>query len=165
MNAIVAVDNNWAIGKGQELLFHIEEDLKRFKEMTTGKVVVMGRKTFETLPHRRPLPNRTNIVLSKDIFYQRPGVNVVHFVHEVVYMCPKKYKEEDIFIIGGSKIYNEFLEYIDDVYVTKIYASVNDADKFFPNLDLNRDFEIINKSDIFNENGLEYQFIHYKRIK
>ena len=165
MKAIVAVDNNWAIGKGQDLLFHIKEDLKRFKNMTTGKVVVMGRKTFDSLPNRRPLPNRTNIVLTKNIFYNIPGAEVLHSVHEFLYMYPKKYNEEDIFIIGGSKIYNEFMDYIDDVYVTKIYASVDGADKYFQNLDSNKKFEIVDESDIFNENGLEYQFIHYKRIK
>ena len=106
MNLIVAVDNNWAIGSKNELLIRIPNDHKHFREETTGKVVVLGRKTLETFPQGMPLKNRINIILSKDQNYQVKDAIVVHSIEELLEEL-KKYDEENIYIIGGESIYRQ----------------------------------------------------------
>lgn len=119
MNLIVAVDSNWAIGSKNELLIRIPNDHKHFREETTGKVVVLGRKTLETFPQGMPLKNRTNIILSKDPNYQVKDAIVVHSIEELLEEL-KKYDEENIYIIGGESIYRQMLPYCDVAHVTKI---------------------------------------------
>ena len=118
MNLIVAVDNNWAIGSKNELLIRIPNDHKHFREETTGKVVVLGRKTLETFPQGMPLKNRINIILSKDPNYQVKDAIVVHSIEELLEEL-KKYDEENIYIIGGESIYRQMLPYCDVAHVTK----------------------------------------------
>lgn len=101
MNLIACIDNNWGIGYNNNLLFHIPDDLKRFKEITNNKVVVMGRKTFESLPNVKPLPNRINIVITKDKKYRPNSVVVINSFEELL-LHLKIYKQENIFIIGGG---------------------------------------------------------------
>lgn len=164
MNAIVAVDKKWAIGKDNELLFHIKEDLKRFKELTTDKAVIMGRKTFESLPNKKPLPNRDNYILSRDNNYNVEGAVVIHSVEDFLNNYAHKYLTNNIFIIGGSEIYKLFFYLIDDIYVTKIHKEIPDANKFFINLDLLDNYKITDKSNLFiDENGLNYEFILYTK--
>ena len=119
MNLIVAVDNNWAIGSKNELLIRIPNDHKHFREETTGKVVVLGRKTLETFPQGMPLKNRINIILSKDPNYQVKDAIVVHSIEELLEEL-KKYDEENIYIIGGESIYRQMLPYCDVAHVTEI---------------------------------------------
>ena len=119
MNAIVAVDNNWAIGNKGKLLVSIPNDMKRFREITTGKVVVLGRKTMATFPNGMPLKNRTNIVLSKDEKYKAGDAIVVHSIDELLEEL-KKYNTEDVYIIGGDSLYKQMLPYVDTCEVTKI---------------------------------------------
>ena len=109
MNLIAAVDNNWAIGKNNQLLVRIPMDQKFFREMTTGKVVVMGRKTLESFPNSRPLKNRTNIVLTHNPSYEVEGAVVVHSLDEL-HKELEKYNSEDIYIIGGQKIYEQLVD-------------------------------------------------------
>lgn len=157
MNAIVAVDNNWCIGKDNELLFHIKDDLKRFKALTTGNIVVMGRKTFESLPIK-PLPNRINVVITSNKDFVYPNVITLHDIKDV----KKLFKNKKIFIIGGEQIYNQFLKHCDNIYVTKIQASGN-GNKFFPNLDNDSRFHarlLVSAK----ENDLKYQYFIYKRV-
>lgn len=163
MNIIVAVDNNWAIGNNNELLVRIPNDQKQFREETTGKVVVLGRKTLETFPQGLPLKNRTNIILSKDPSYQVKDAIVVHSVEELLEEL-KKYDDEDIYIIGGESIYRQMLPYCNVAHVTKIDHEYQ-ADTFFPNLDEDEEWEITADSDELTYFDIAYQFLKYERKK
>ncbi len=163
MNLIVAVDENWAIGKGNDLLVSIPQDMKFFRETTMGKVVVCGRKTLETFPGGQPLKKRTNIVLTRDKDYVVKDAIVLHTVEEVLEEL-KKYEEEDIYIIGGESIYRQFLPYCKLAHVTKIHHAY-EADTYFPNLDEMDDWEVTGVSDEQTYFNLEYEFMRYERVK
>lgn len=161
MNLIVAVDNNWAIGNKNQLLVRIPNDHKHFREETTGKVVVLGRKTLETFPQGQPLKNRTNIILSKDTKYEVKDAIVVHSVEELLEEL-KKYDDEDIYIIGGDSVYRQLLPYCNVAHVTKIDHKY-EADAYFPNLDRDADWEIVADSDEQTYFDIAYQFLKYER--
>ena len=163
MNLIVAVDQNWAIGKNNQLLVRIPADQKFFRETTTGKVVVMGRKTLESFPNGQPLKNRTNIVLTRNKDYAVKGAIVVHSMDEL-HDELKKYNSEDVFVIGGEKIYEQLLDECDVAHVTKIEFAY-DADSYFPNLDENPDCEITGASEEQTYFDLEYYFYRYEKKK
>ena len=133
MNLIAAVDKNWAIGRNNKLLVSIPDDMKFFRETTTGKVVVMGRKTLESFPGKKPLKNRVNIVLTGDRSYQADGAVIVHDMEEL-HEELKKYPSEDIYVIGGESIYKQLLDECDVAHITKIDFAY-EADAWFPNLD------------------------------
>lgn len=163
MNLIVAVDKNWAIGCNNELLVSIPADMKFFRQTTTGKVVVMGRKTLESFPNKSPLKNRTNIVLTANPDYKADGAVIVHSVDELLEEL-KKYDSEDIYVIGGDSIYRQLLPYCDLAHVTKIDHAYQ-ADAFFPNLDEMPQWEIIDDSEEQTYFDLEYQFLLYRQKK
>ncbi|MEE1027445.1 MAG: dihydrofolate reductase [Agathobacter sp.] len=163
MNLIAAVDKNWAIGKNNELLVRIPADQKFFRETTTGKVVVMGRKTLESFPNGTPLKNRTNIVLTHDKNYDGKGaivVNSLDQLHEEL----KKYPSEDIFIIGGQKIYEQLVDECNVAHITKIEYEY-DADAYFPNLDEKEEWVITGDSEEQTYFDLEYFFYRYEKVK
>ena len=163
MNLIAAVDKNWAIGKNNELLVRIPADQKFFRETTTGKVVVMGRKTLESFPNGTPLKNRTNIVLTHDKNYDGKGaivVNSLDQLHEEI----KKYPSEDIFIIGGQKIYEQLVDECNVAHITKIEYEY-DADAYFPNLDEKEEWVITGDSEEQTYFDLEYFFYRYEKVK
>ena len=143
MNVIVAADKNWGIGKDNKLLVSIPSDMKFFRTQTTGKVVVMGRKTLESFPNGMPLKNRTNIVLTRNPDYEVKGGVVVHSVEELLEVL-KPYEEEDIYVIGGDSIYRLLLPYCRTAHVTKIDFAF-EADTYFPNLDEDGSWEITGK--------------------
>ena len=157
MNLIAAVDENWAIGKDNKLLVSIPSDMKFFRETTTGKVVVMGRKTLESFPNGLPLKNRTNIVLTRNRDYQVKDAIVVHSVPELLVKLDK-YSSEDVYVIGGDSVYQELLPYCDVAHVTKI-NHVYAADSWFPNLDETGEWEITGESEEQTYFDLEYMFI------
>ena len=158
---IVNADKNWGIGRENQLLVHIPNDMKMFRQTTTGKVVVMGRKTLESFPNGMPLPKRTNIVLTTDQDYDGRGAIVVHSEEELFEEL-KKYADEDIFIIGGESIYRMMLPYCDTAYVTRLdYAY--DADTYFPDLDARKEWEIVKESEEQTYFDLEYVFLKYQR--
>ena len=161
MNVIVAVDNNWAIGNKNQLLVRIPNDHKHFREETTGKVVVLGRKTLETFPQGQPLKMRTNIILSKDKTYQVKDAIVVHSIEELLQEL-KKYREEDIYIIGGDSVYRQMLPYCNVAHVTKIDHEY-EADAYFPNLDKDEAWEIVADSEEQTYFDIAYQFLKYVR--
>ena len=161
MNIIVAVDNNWAIGNKNQLLVRIPNDHKHFREETTGKVVVLGRKTLETFPQGQPLKMRTNIILSKDKNYQVKDAIVVHSIEELLQEL-KKYREEDIYIIGGDSVYRQMLPYCNVAHVTKIDHEY-EADAYFPNLDKDEAWEIVADSEEQTYFDIAYQFLKYVR--
>ncbi|MCR5425413.1 MAG: dihydrofolate reductase [Lachnospiraceae bacterium] len=163
MNVIVAVDENWAIGYKDELLVSIPNDHKMFREMTTGKVVVLGRKTLSTFPQGRPLKNRTNIILSTQPDYDVEGAQVAHSLEEFLQLA-ESYDTEDIFIIGGGSIYRQLLPYCDTVHVTKIDHAYQ-ADTFFPNLDDDPEWVITADSDEQTYFDITYRFVKYERVK
>ncbi|MFA7660532.1 MAG: dihydrofolate reductase [Anaerovoracaceae bacterium] len=160
MKAIVAVDRNWAIGKDNSLLAHLPGDLKYFKEKTVGKAVAMGRQTLESFPGGKPLPDRTNIVLTTKEDYS--ATCEICCSTEELFQCLEGYDPEDVFIIGGEQVYREFLPYCDKVYVTKIHA-VFPADKYFPNLDEDPEWQLVYESEPVTEKGLTYRFTEYVR--
>ena len=163
MNLITAVDQNWAIGNKNELLVRIPADQKFFRETTTGKVVVMGRKTLESFPNGLPLKNRTNIVLTHDHTYKVPGAVVVHDMDEL-HEELKKYDSEDVYVIGGEQIYRQMLPYCDTAHMTKIDHAY-EADAYFPNLDEKEEWKITATSEEQTYFDLEYYFYRYERVK
>ena len=163
MNLIVAVDEISAIGYKNELLIRIPADMKMFRQETTGKVVVLGRKTLETFPNGQPLKNRTNIILSTKKDYQVKDAIVVHSIEELLEEL-KNYPSEDIYIIGGETVYRQMLPYCDVAHVTKIDRKY-EADAFFPNLEEDGNWEITAESDEQSYFDTTYTFVKYERSK
>jgi len=163
MNIIVAVDKNWAIGYQNKLLISIPEDMRFFREETTNKVVVMGKRTLQSFPGGRPLKNRVNIVLTTDKKFKVDDAIVVHSMEEALEEI-KKYKSEDVYIIGGAKVYNQFLDHCDVAHVTKIDYAYQ-ADTYFPNLDDREDWVIAAESEERTYYDVEYQFFKYVKKK
>ena len=161
MNLIVNVDSNWAIGYRGKLLVSIPEDMKFFRSETTGKVVVLGRKTLDTFPGGQPLKNRTNIILTRNPNYQVKGAIICHSVEEVLEEL-KKYNSEDVYIIGGDSIYKEFLPYCDVAHVTRT-DHVYDADAWFPNLEDDPAWVLTGESEEKTYFDLEFRFCRYER--
>lgn len=161
MNIIAAVDANWAIGYKNELLVKIPNDQKWFQKITTGKVVVMGRKTMETFPNGMPLKNRTNIVLTGDRALRVKDAELVYGIEELLEKL-KQYNTEDVYVIGGESVYEELLPYCDTAYITKIDYTYQ-ADRYFPNLDNDADWHIESESEEQTYFDLEYYFVKYVR--
>ena len=161
MNLIVAADKNWGIGKDNKLLVSIPSDMKFFRQETMGKVVVMGRKNLESFPNGLPLKNRTNVVLTSDKNYQVKDAVIVHSIDEVLEEL-KKYDDDEIYVIGGGKVYEELLPDCDVAHVTKIDFAF-EADTHFPNLDEDPEWEITAASDEQTYFDLEYTFVKYER--
>ena len=160
LSIIVAVAENHAIGKNNDLLWHLSDDLKRFKKLTTGHPIVMGRRTWESLP-KRPLPGRRNIVFTQNPDFKAVGAEVVHSVNglfEVLKDC-----DEEVFIMGGAAIYNLLLPFTNRLYVTRVYRDF-DGDVFFPVIDMS-EFNLVKLSDpMFDEeSGLDYAYEEYDR--
>jgi dihydrofolate reductase len=134
---IAAAGGNNEIGKNNDLLWHLPDDFKRFKTLTTGHYIIMGRKTFESFP--KPLPNRTHIVISRDKNYKVPtGCFVVNSIEDAIQLCPKN---ETIYIIGGAEIYKQSLVLADVIELTRVHHTF-DADAFFPEINPNH-WEIV----------------------
>lgn len=162
MNLIVNVDKNWAIGLKNKLLVSIPQDMKFFRETTTGKAVVMGRKTLESFPGGQPLKKRTNIVLTSNASYKAGDAVIVHSEEELLEEL-KKYNEEDIFVIGGESIYRKLLPYCKKAYVTKTDHAYQ-ADTYFPNLDRDPEWRMTKISEEQTYFDLEYVFTIYERV-
>lgn len=158
MKLIVAVDQNWAIGYQNNLLTRISADLKRFKALTLGHGVLLGRKTLETFPGGRPLPGRPNFILSTDPHYAVEGATVLHSIEAASRLCP-----EDTFVIGGESVYRALLDCCDTAYVTRIDAAFP-ADAFFPNLDALPEWAVAEEEETQAENGLNFRYVTYKRV-
>lgn len=163
MNIIVAVDKHWSIGNQGQLLVSIPEDKRMFRDETLGKVIVMGRKTLESLPGKQPLYGRTNIVLTRNPDYKVKGAIVCHSLSEVLEELGK-YPEENCFIIGGQSIYEQFSPFCDTAHVTYIDYAYS-ADTCFPDLDKDPSWEMTAESDEQTYFDLCYTFRMYKRIK
>jgi len=159
ISVIVAVSDDWGIGKDNELLWHISEDLKRFKRLTTGKTVVMGKKTWYSLP-KRPLPGRKNIVLTDIRDEIIDGSETVYSIDEALARCSK---EEEAFVIGGGSIYRQFMPKADKLYITHVHMNAP-ADIYFPEIDM-KIWKIAEQEHfpVSETNTIPYTFIIYKR--
>ncbi|MBE5753725.1 MAG: dihydrofolate reductase [Clostridiales bacterium] len=160
MNAIVAVDKKWGIGKDNDLLFSIPEDMKFFRTTTSGKVVVMGANTLRSFPGGNPLKNRTNIVLSTTI--KRDDCVVVDSLDKLLQEI-KKYPKDEVYLIGGARLYKTLLPYCEKVLVTKVDAD-GDAEVFFDNLDKNENFKCVYESETLETNGYKIKFTTYENL-
>ncbi len=163
MKLIVAVDENWGIGNKGGLLAHLPGDLKYFKEKTSGKVVIMGQNTLISFPKSKPLPNRTNIVLSNDPSFSVEGAIVVRSLDEARKVA-SEYNTDDVFVIGGASVYRQMLDDCDTAYITKVHKSF-EADVFFPNLDENEKWTLSNVGESGEDNGITYTFTTYTKIR
>lgn len=163
MNLIVAVDENWAIGNKNELLISIPADHKFFRQETTGKVVILGRKTLETFPQGLPLKNRTNIIMSTNKDYQVKDAVVVHGLDELLSQI-EKYDTEDVYVVGGESVYRLLLPYCDTAHVTKIDHAY-EADAYFPDLDAMPEWKITADSEEQTYFDITYHFLKYERVK
>lgn len=163
MNAIVAVDRNWAIGNKGQLLVSIPNDHKMFRQETLEKVIIYGRKTLETFPLSRPLDRRVNIILSANPDYKVNGALVVHSIEELKEAI-REYDTDDVYVIGGASVYRQLLPLCDTVHVTKIdYAY--EADAWFPDLDADPEWEITAEGDEQTYFDIPYTFVRYSRKK
>ena len=160
MKAIVVVDRNWAIGKNGDLLVHLPGDLRYYKEKTTGNVIVVGRKTLDSFPGGRPLPARTNIVMTTDPDFEREDCIICHSKDEVMEKL-QAFDTERVFIAGGANVYEQFMDDCDEFYVTKIEEEY-EADRFFPDLDA-KGLHVTWESEPQQERGVSYRFTIYSR--
>lgn len=163
MNILVAVDNQWGIGKDGDLLRRISPDLKRFREMTTGNVLILGRKTLESFPNKKPLPNRDHIVLTKNLEYEAEGVTFCHNIEDLP-RALKGFGEKEVFVAGGGSVYKQLLPLCDKAYVTKIQDTFP-ADTYFPNLDELPEWEVVEEGEVQEDNGLKFSFVLYQKKK
>ena len=162
MYLIAAADRKWAIGNKGSLLYSLPQDMKFFRETTSGGVVVMGRKTLESFPGGRPLKNRVNIVLTRNSEYEKEGVVVCNDTDKLPEML-KEYSDKNIFVIGGEEIYRLLLPLCTKAYITKVDATA-EADAFFPNLDEDKSWQITHESETLSDNGIDFKFVTYERI-
>ena len=158
---IVIVDENYGIGKDGDLLCYLPNDLKHFKKLTTGHTIIMGRKTYESLP-KGALPNRKNIVISSDNKENYPGSIVLRSVDEAILLSEDK---EKVFIIGGGKIYKSTIHLANKLYLTRIHHTFEEADTFFPEVDFNN-WELIEeeKHKADEKHLYDYSFLCYQKL-
>ena len=161
ISAIVAVDNNWGIGYQGKLLEHIPDDMAYFKQLTSGHVVIMGRKTWDSLP-KKPLPDRLNIIITSTPRENEESVKFMTLEKAMAYaiVC----RPQNVFIIGGGAIYEKLLPICKKVYVTKIFNNHEGVDTYFPNLDESTEWSLTSYSTIYDYKDLQYQFCQYERI-
>lgn len=155
ISIIAAVGRNYELGRNNDLIWHFHKDMVFFRETTTGSTVLMGRKTFESLP--KALPKRRNIVITNDKNYIAEGAEVCHSVDDALELC----KNDNVFVIGGGKIYQQFIDMADSLYLTEIEAECDDADTYFPTFnkaDYSR--EVLAEHE---ENGIKFSHILYKK--
>ena len=158
MNLIAAVDEHWALGKGGDQLVYISQDLKRFKTLTTGHPVILGRKTMATFPGGRPLKGRRNLILSRNPDFAPEGAEVYPDLDSLLAQAP-----EDSCVIGGASVYKALLDKCDTAYITKIHKAYP-ADCWLPDLDADPNWTLAEESEPLEEDGLMFHYATYKRI-
>ena len=162
ISAIVAVDNNWGIGFEGQLLEHLPPDMEYFKELTTNHTIMMGKKTWNSLPSH-PLPKRANIVITHTGHQDSEMTSFVP-MEDAISRIQNWYDDEELFIIGGGSIYKQLLPLCDRVYVTQILKSHENVDAYFPNLDKSKEWEIDTCTELREYNGILYAFLTYERV-
>jgi dihydrofolate reductase len=161
MDLIVNVTENWGIGKDGKLLVSISADLKRFRQLTTGKTVILGRKTLSTFPGGRPLKNRTNLILSGSTSSIEGAIVVSNL--DALFEQLKGCDLSQVSVIGGASVYKALLPYCDRAYITKTFLTP-EADTFFPNLDEAENWSVAEAGPILEENGVKFQYVDYINV-
>lgn len=158
INLIVAIGEEGAIGKNGDLIWKISEDLKRFKTLTTSHPVIMGRKTWDSLP-KKPLPGRRNIILTRRKDFKAEGAETFNSIEEALALT----EEENPFVIGGAEIYQAFMPFVNTLYLTKVYSSAEGADAFLK-IDFDEGWQLQEESEIFTTpEGVSYRYQTFKR--
>ena len=161
--SILNCDEKWGIGKKNGLLFSLPLDMAFFRKTTSGHTVAMGENTLLSFPDSKPLKNRVNIVLSKDLDHNYEGVINIHSFDDLLKEIKNRSLNEDVYIIGGASIYNQTLPYVDQVLLTKVHAD-GGAEVFFTNLDNLDNFKIISRSGPVMDGNIEIEFLTYQNI-
>ena len=175
MKAIVAVDKNWGIGSKGDLLFHLPGDMKYFRNTTQDKIIIVGRKTLESFPGGRPLPNRINIVITRNEDYEAEDCIICHSPEEAAAVAETldlsgavagaesaDGSDVEVYVCGGGEIYRMMMPWCDEILVTKVDAEMQ-PDTFFPDLDSDPEFEMTWESEMHEEDGISYRFTKYTR--
>lgn len=167
MKLIFAIDNNWNIGYDGGMLFKISEDLKRFRALTETNIIIMGRKTFESLPDRKALPNRINIVITRDKEYKADNAITVTSLEELFPLVERLNPDNkmEVFVIGGGNIATQMMEYCNYAYITKVNKTFDISDTLIPNLDKDENWKVVKESDTDYQDDLEYKYVDYSRVK
>lgn len=160
MNLIVNVTQNWGIGFEDKLLVSLRADLERFARLTTGKTLILGRRTLATFPGGRPLKNRTNLILSASPGYAVEGAAVVRSL-EALLQAIKTLPPEDVWVAGGESVYRQLLPYCRAAFVTRVSVTPP-ADRFFPDLDRLEQWTLVQASPMMEENGSRFQYLEYR---
>lgn len=164
MNLVVAVDTAWGIGKDNNLLYHIPEDMKFFRQLTIGNFVICGRKTLISFPDSKPLPNRIHYVLTSGDIEKTEEIIPVHNLEELKTKIASL-DDERVFVIGGASVYRQLYKQCKKAYVTKIFCDEKEADVFFPNLDDDSDFRLVEAGEVQeSKNGKRFAFFTYENI-
>ena len=156
ISLIAAISENRALGKDNQLIFKIPEDMKRFKELTSGHPIIMGRKTHESIG--RPLPNRTNIVITRDKQFKASGCGIVNSIEDAI-KAAERIEKEEIFVIGGGQIYSQAIKFADKLYLTLVEGEY-EADTFFPDYS---DFKKVVHEESHQSAGYKYKFLELER--
>lgn len=159
MIAVAAIDLLGGIGNEGKLLCHLKDDLKHFRHLTKGKTVILGRKTLYTFPGQKPLPNRENVILTHDKNFECENAVVCHSIEEVLEHCADK-NPDDVIVIGGGSVYEQFSPYITKFYLTRIYE-LFPADTW---LRLHGNWKVTEESALHEENGISYQYLTCEQI-
>lgn len=155
MKIIVAMSNNNVIGINNKLPWHLSDDLKRFKSLTQGNQIVMGRKTFESIG--RPLPNRNNIIITRDLNSKIEGVKIISKIEDIPYS-----EDQKTFIIGGGEIYSQTINLCDELFITQINSEIQ-GDTYFPEISSNI-WKVYERSGTMIENKVEFEYITYHKV-
>ncbi len=163
MKLIAAVNDKWGIGMNNELLYHLPGDMKFFKSKTEYNTIIIGRKTLESFPGKKPLKNRENIVLTRNADYECEDITLCTSTEYLLELL-RDYDTDKVYVCGGEEIYRLLLPLCDTAYITKVEDNA-DCNKFFPCLDENDQWELSEQSEKFCEKGLIYSFCTYKKVK
>lgn len=164
MNAIVIADLNWAIGRKGGLLFSLPADMRRFRALTTGGTVLLGRRTLESFPGGKPLPNRRNIVVTRNPGALPPGAEGAPSPEEALALAGGP-EAENLWLTGGASVYAALLHRCRRVYLTRVEARAEEADAFFPDLDRLPEWAAEETGELQEDNGLPFRFIQYVNTK
>lgn len=162
MELIASADNNWGIGKEGQLLFTVPEDMRRFKQLTMGHILVMGKATCLSLPYRRPLPGRDNLVLTHDTDFAPEGFIILHSIDELKRWLADNPGERKVMVMGGASIYRQLLPECDRAHITRFFADFP-ADRFLPDLDKDPAWRLAATSAPYTHKGVAYDFRTYVR--